>query len=82
MTSSLIEVNSFEEALNHFKAGYFSAALLINRQSFIEDLNFLFNSNRWDGDILLKMLKKYDASPEMVFQRMTNLIPELSLIHI
>ena len=76
MTSSLIEVNSFEEVLNHFKAGYFSAALLINRQSFIEDLNKLFSLKQWNGDVLLKMLEKYDASPEMIFQRMTNVIPE------
>ncbi len=76
MTSSLLTVNSFEEVLNHFKAGYFSAALLINRDSFIKDLKQLFNKSEWDGKNLLNILDKYEASPEMLFQRMTNLMPK------
>lgn len=75
-TSSLLEVENFEQVLSHFKAGYFSAALLINRQSFIEDLKHFFANPRWDADWLPNLLKKYDATPEMLFQRMTNLLPQ------
>jgi hypothetical protein len=74
-TSSLLRVNSFEEVLNHFKAGYFSAALLINREAFLLDLEDFFNQPRWEGEIILSLLYKYQASPEMLFQRMTNLLP-------
>ena len=76
MTASLIKVNSFEEALNHFKAGYFSVALHINRQLFIKDLKHLFDQTEWREVIFLDLLKKYDVYPEMLFQRMINLIPE------
>ncbi|MCB0662722.1 MAG: helix-turn-helix domain-containing protein [Saprospiraceae bacterium] len=76
LTSSLLKVENFEQVLSHFKAGYFSAALLINRQSFIEDLKHFFASPRWDADWLPSLLKKYDATPEMLIQRMTNLLPE------
>ncbi len=74
-TSSLLRVNSFQEALNHFKANYFSAALLINREEFKKDLQDFFDSERWDGEVISNLMRKYQASPEMLLQRMTNLIP-------
>jgi transcriptional regulator with XRE-family HTH domain len=75
-TSSLLKVNSFEEVLSHFKAGYFSAAILIQREPFLEDLRHLFAQDQWDDSLLLGLAEKYMASPETVFQRMTNLIPQ------
>jgi transcriptional regulator with XRE-family HTH domain len=74
-TSSLLKVENFEQVLSHFKAGYFSAALLINKDTFIQDLQHFFANPRWDADWLPNLLKKYDATPEMLFQRMTNLLP-------
>lgn len=75
LTASLLKVKSFEEALNHFKAGYFSAALLINREKFKADLEQFFAGTSWDGNAILELLRKYDSSPEMLLQRMTNLLP-------
>lgn len=75
-TASLLRINSFEEVLSHFKAGYFSAALLLNRESFCADLSIFFNQTRWDGELILQLMQKYQASPEMLFQRMTNLLPQ------
>lgn len=75
-TSSLMRVNSFEEALSHFKAGYFSAALLINQQSFKEDLSQFLSHPYWEERWLLNLLQKYQATPETLFQRITNLLPE------
>ncbi len=74
-TASLLRVRSFEEVISHFKAGYFSAALLINRPSFLADLEHFFGQPRWNPDILLGLLDRYGASPEMLVQRMTNLLP-------
>lgn len=74
-TSSLLEVKSFEEVLNHFKANYFAAALLINRASFLEDLNDFLNSEKWSGEAITQLMNKYTASPEMLLQRMSNLLP-------
>lgn len=75
-TAKLLRVNSFEEVLSHFKAGYFSAALLIQRENFVEDVRRLFELPRWDGEFVLNLLRKYQASPEMLFQRITNLLPK------
>ena len=75
-TSSLIRVNSFEEVLNHFKANYFSAALLINRHTFTEDLKSFLNRPTWDGEAITRLMDKYQASPEMLLQRLTNLLPQ------
>ena len=76
-TSSLLKVTSFEAVLSHFKAGYFSAALLIDRDTFAEDLRALFAQPRWEANRLLDLIKKYRVSPETLFQRMTNLLPEV-----
>lgn len=75
-TASLLRVNSFEEVLSHFKAGYFSAALLMNREAFIRDMEAFFQQPRWDGKSMLNLMQKYKASPEMLLQRMTNVLPK------
>ncbi|MBR9922735.1 MAG: helix-turn-helix domain-containing protein [Bacteroidetes bacterium] len=75
-TSSLLRATSFDEVLSHFKAGYFSAALLLPRQSMIHDLSTIFSKPQWSPESLLHLLNKYGASPEMLFQRMTNLLPQ------
>ncbi len=75
-TASLQRVKTFDEALNHFKAGYFSAALLMNRETFVKDMGQFLKIEKWDNGIFLKQLmQKYQATPEMLFQRMTNVLP-------
>ncbi len=75
-TASLLRVNSFEQVLNHFKAGYFSAALLINRRSFIKDMQQFFQRPVWSGETILNLLLKYRVSQETLFQRITNILPQ------
>mgnify|MGYP001161958471 CR=1 FL=1 len=75
-TASLLRVNSFEEVLSHFKAGYFSAALLLNREAFVKDMEAFFRLPRWDGESILNLMRQYQASPEMLLQRMTNVLPK------
>ena len=75
-TASLLRVNSFEEVLSHFKAGYFSAALLINKESFIHDMEMFFGRPHWDGEFILNLLRKYQVSQETLVQRMTNILPQ------
>ena len=75
-TSSLLRVKTFDEALNHFKAGYFSAALLMHRDSFVKDAETFLKMPKWDnGAFLGQLLDKYQATPEMLFQRLTNVLP-------
>ncbi|MFM2269389.1 MAG: hypothetical protein RL757_2830 [Bacteroidota bacterium] len=74
-TSSLLKVQTFEEALNHFKAGYFSAALLINKENFVKDIDTFLKKTTWDGAFLVALLQKYRVTPETLFQRLTNVLP-------
>ena len=75
-TSSLLRVQSFNEVLNHFQAGYFSAALLLRRDRFVRDLQDIFQQSRWEGERLTRIIDKYNVSSETFFQRMTNLVPQ------
>jgi transcriptional regulator with XRE-family HTH domain len=72
----IIEVNSFEKLLNNFRASYFSVALLMDEVLLTADLQSLMEKKVWQEDILLSLLKKYDVTPEMLFQRMTNILPK------
>lgn len=74
-TSSLLRVHNFDEALNHFKAGYFAAALLINREAFLKDIRQFFGFPAWNSGFFVELMDKYQATPEMLFQRITNLAP-------
>ena len=76
-TSSLLRVITFDEALNHFKAGYFSAALLMNREAFVKDIEQILAMEKWDnGASFERLIEKYNATPEMFFQRLTNVFPQ------
>ena len=75
-TSALLRLESFEQVLSHYKASYFSSALLINRESFVNDLKHFFQKKKWDGEAFVALLHKYKASPEMLYQRLTNVIPK------
>lgn len=74
-TSSLLQANNFEEVLSHYKASYFAVALLINRDTFVKDVEDFFNMEKWNGQAFLGLMEKYQVSPEMMFQRLTSLLP-------
>ncbi len=73
-TSSLLKVNNFVEVLNHFKAGYFAAAILIPMGDFNKDVSQMMAQKVWDNQLLEQLLSKYKASPDMLFQRFTNIL--------
>ena len=73
--SSSPRMNSFDEVLNNFRASYFAGALLMEEESLLRDLKKVFGAKKWDPDLLLALLTKYDVSPEMFMQRLTTLLP-------
>lgn len=79
LASSLLRVNSFEEALNNYKAAYFAVAILINRHAFVRDIAHFFKQDKWNGHLLLDMVAKYQASPEVLFQRFNVLTYDFRL---
>jgi transcriptional regulator with XRE-family HTH domain len=68
-------VRSFEEVLNNFKASYFAGALLMEEESLVRDLQQFFSLPGWVPAGLAALLARYDVSPEMFMQRLTNLLP-------
>jgi hypothetical protein len=75
-TSSWIQATSFDEVLNNFRASYFSGALLIPQDRLYDDLDHFFAKEQWAPELLLETLSRYGVTPEMLFYRLTELIPE------
>ncbi|MEO1049153.1 MAG: helix-turn-helix domain-containing protein [Bacteroidota bacterium] len=76
ITNPILELNSFDEVLNNFKASYFASALIIEEQKFIEDMKAFFTRDTFDGSALEKVMKTYQATPETFVQRMISIIPK------
>jgi len=74
-TSPMLRIHSFDQALNNFKASYFSGALLLNKRFLIPDIREFFKLKTWQPSALLEIMHKYTSSPDMFMQRLTNLLP-------
>ena len=72
-THSSLKLNTFDHLLNNYISAYFSTALLLNRNLFVKDINALFANKKWNENLLSDLIKKFDATPEMFFQRLANL---------
>ncbi|MEX1131821.1 MAG: helix-turn-helix domain-containing protein [Flavobacteriales bacterium] len=66
---------SFDHVLNNGKASYFGGSLLLPPAELVNELRLFFAKRKFDGEALLKVLGKYNSSPEMFMLRLTNLIP-------
>ncbi len=77
--SNFLRVNSFEEVLNNYKAAYFAVAILVNRASFVQDIGQFFEQKKWNEGGLLGLMTKYQASPEVLFQRFNVLTKDFGL---
>lgn len=77
LTSSWIEVKSFDQLVNNFKASYFAGSLLIEKDSFTRDVKKLLSKSTWDDKAIMALLERYRATPEMLLYRMSQLLPEV-----
>ncbi len=77
--SNFLRVNSFEEVLNNYKAAYFAVAILVNRESFVRDIGHFFEQEKWNANGLSSLMEKYEASPEVLFQRFNVLTKDFGL---
>lgn len=71
----LNEVESFEALLHNFKASYFAVALLMDEQQVTQDIRGIAGAPSWQPKLFLALLNKYDVTPEMLMQRLTNILP-------
>ncbi|WP_073087440.1 helix-turn-helix domain-containing protein [Winogradskyella jejuensis] len=75
-TFSWIKFDNFDEVLNNFYASYFAGALVIPRLSITEDIKTLFSKKVLNKNDFETLLDRYNASPESIYQRFTNILPK------
>lgn len=73
--SPILKVDSFDQLVNNFRASYFAGALLLDRALLVPDLQRFFALPRWDGGALTALKRKYQATPEMLFHRLSQIVP-------
>lgn len=67
---------SFDMMLNNFKASYFAVALLMPEEHFIDDVKRVISQAKWNPKSWLDLLSNYEVTPEMMMQRLTNILPK------
>ncbi|MBV6647527.1 MAG: helix-turn-helix domain-containing protein [Cyclobacteriaceae bacterium] len=67
--------HDFEDILNNHMASYFAAALIMPQKEMTRDLKAFGAQRKWNESDFLSFLNRYDATPEMVLQRMTTILP-------
>jgi len=75
-TFSFIEFQNFDQVLNNFFASYFAGALVIPKTSITQQLGDLFRQSTFDSKAFLNIIGRFNASPESVYQRFTNILPK------
>ncbi len=71
---SNLSLDSFDQLLNNLRASYFATALMISKEDLLSDLRLFFGKKYFDDNFILSLLQKYNASPEMLMQRITNVL--------
>ena len=66
---------SFEIMLNNFKASYFAAALLMPEDHFVEQVKAVARQASWNPQSWMDLTLLYDVTPEMMMERLTNILP-------
>jgi len=80
-SSTWMQVKSFEQVLNNFKASYFAGALLLPEKRLVNDIKRFLKSKSWDEKEFKKILKAYSTTPEMFQYRLSQLMPHHFNLH-
>ncbi|MCH2045016.1 MAG: helix-turn-helix domain-containing protein [Saprospiraceae bacterium] len=73
--TTVLKIDSFDKLLNYHKASYFAAALLMSEEEIIKDIKALTRENVWKPELMLSLVDKYNVTPDMLLQRLTNILP-------
>lgn len=74
-TQMWVRAETFEQALNNFKASYFAGALFLNRNRIQQDFKRFIAAETWDGEVLLNMMQSYNVSADTFLHRLTGIAP-------
>ncbi|MEM0962606.1 MAG: XRE family transcriptional regulator [Bacteroidota bacterium] len=76
LTSPWVRVERFEEVFSYFEASYVAGAMLLPAAEVDDALASLAVETAWDPALVLNLLDRFDATPEMVLHRLTQRVPE------
>jgi len=74
-TFTWIAFKNFDQVLNNFYASYFAGALIIPRALFRKHIDTFLGKPKFDKTFLTGIKNHYNASPESLYQRLTNILP-------
>ena len=74
-TFTWIKFENFDQVFNNLAASYFAGALIIPRKLLGEYLDRFLKKSKFDKNFLARMTKRFNASPESIYQRLTNILP-------
>ena len=74
-TFTWIAFKNFDQVLNNFYASYFAGALIIPRELFKKHIDAFLGKPKFDKTFLTGIKNHYNASPESLYQRLTNILP-------
>lgn len=76
LTSSWLQVDRFEQVLDNFRGSYVAGALLLPASVVDAALVRLADAPAWDASGLEALLARTRSTPEMLFHRLTQRVPE------
>lgn len=74
-TFTWIKFQNFDQVLNNFYASYFAGALIIPRNLIKTHIDRFLGKPKFDKTFLTGIKNNYNASPESLYQRLTNILP-------
>ncbi len=74
-TFTWIAFKNFDQVLHNFYASYFAGALIIPRELFRKHIDTFLGKPKFDKTFLTGIKNHYNASPESLYQRLTNILP-------
>jgi XRE family transcriptional regulator, fatty acid utilization regulator len=75
LSSGESKIDSFEQLFNSYKAGYFSNALVLPKDSLLREMKLFFAQPTIKPDTLQKMARNLGGNRESLFQRLCHLLP-------
>ncbi|MEQ9164746.1 MAG: helix-turn-helix domain-containing protein [Fulvivirga sp.] len=70
------KVYGFDAILNNYKASYFSAAIIMPESQVVADIKTVAALPKLNNQMLIDLIDKYGATPELLMQRLTNILPQ------
>ncbi|MDO9182919.1 MAG: short-chain fatty acyl-CoA regulator family protein, partial [Bacteriovorax sp.] len=66
---------SLAALLEDYKSSYFAGAVLLEEKMFSKDIKIFFSNSQFDSNLFISLISKYNVSAELMFHRLTQVLP-------